>query len=154
MVAAVDSTLKFALSALWNLTDETPAAAENFLSCQGLELYEEVLEVSIGDADDCGRPGGSACHSPRLITATLPCSRTTAKPPFSRRSSASWWVQPVRACVCVFSSSECFNAKGQLHCRRFFILLKLKQLRVELFHHLFPTASSHIQNAAVSGTSI
>lgn len=45
MVAAVDSTLKFALSALWNLTDETPAAAENFLSCQGLELYEEVLEV-------------------------------------------------------------------------------------------------------------
>lgn len=45
MVAAVDSTLKFALSALWNLTDETPAAAKNFLSCQGLELYEEVLEV-------------------------------------------------------------------------------------------------------------
>lgn len=47
MVAAVDSTLKFALSALWNLTDETPAAAENFLSCQGLELYEEVLEVRV-----------------------------------------------------------------------------------------------------------
>ncbi|XP_075876877.1 protein zyg-11 homolog isoform X2 [Nelusetta ayraudi] len=50
MVAAVDSTLKFALSALWNLTDETPAAAENFLSCQGLELYEEVLESYYGEA--------------------------------------------------------------------------------------------------------
>lgn len=45
MVGAVDSTLKFALSALWNLTDETPAAARNFIGCQGLDLYEEVLEV-------------------------------------------------------------------------------------------------------------
>uniref|UniRef100_A0A672IS31 Protein zyg-11 homolog n=1 Tax=Salarias fasciatus TaxID=181472 RepID=A0A672IS31_SALFA len=44
MVGVVDSTLKFALSALWNLTDEMPAAARNFIQCQGLELYEEVLE--------------------------------------------------------------------------------------------------------------
>ncbi|XP_055007761.1 protein zyg-11 homolog isoform X2 [Boleophthalmus pectinirostris] len=44
MVGVVDSTLKFALSALWNLTDEMPIAARNFLECQGLELYEEVLE--------------------------------------------------------------------------------------------------------------
>uniref|UniRef100_A0A665V3R7 Protein zyg-11 homolog n=1 Tax=Echeneis naucrates TaxID=173247 RepID=A0A665V3R7_ECHNA len=44
MVGVVDSTLKFALSALWNLTDEVPAAARNFIECQGLELYEEVLE--------------------------------------------------------------------------------------------------------------
>ncbi|XP_056248214.1 protein zyg-11 homolog isoform X3 [Seriola aureovittata] len=44
MVGVVDSTLKFALSALWNLTDEMPAAARNFIECQGLELYEEVLE--------------------------------------------------------------------------------------------------------------
>uniref|UniRef100_A0A3B4A204 Protein zer-1 homolog-like C-terminal domain-containing protein n=1 Tax=Periophthalmus magnuspinnatus TaxID=409849 RepID=A0A3B4A204_9GOBI len=45
MVGVVDSTLKFALSALWNLTDEMPTAARNFIECQGLELYEEVLEV-------------------------------------------------------------------------------------------------------------
>lgn len=45
MVGVVDSTLKFALSALWNLTDEMPVAARNFIECQGLELYEEVLEV-------------------------------------------------------------------------------------------------------------
>lgn len=45
MVGVADSTLKFALSALWNLTDEMPAAACNFIKCQGLELYEEVLEV-------------------------------------------------------------------------------------------------------------
>nr|XP_020474055.1 protein zyg-11 homolog isoform X2 [Monopterus albus] len=44
MVGVADSTLKFALSALWNLTDEMPAAACNFIKCQGLELYEEVLE--------------------------------------------------------------------------------------------------------------
>ncbi|XP_053185366.1 protein zyg-11 homolog isoform X3 [Scomber japonicus] len=44
MVGVVDTTLKFALSALWNLTDEMPAAARNFIECHGLELYEEVLE--------------------------------------------------------------------------------------------------------------
>ncbi|XP_046882915.1 protein zyg-11 homolog isoform X2 [Hypomesus transpacificus] len=44
MVGVVDSTLKFALSALWNLTDETPTASRHFIQCQGLELYEEVLE--------------------------------------------------------------------------------------------------------------
>ncbi|XP_028328300.1 protein zyg-11 homolog [Gouania willdenowi] len=44
MVGVSDSTLKFALSALWNLTDEVPAAARNFIQCRGLELYEEVLE--------------------------------------------------------------------------------------------------------------
>lgn len=45
MVGVMDTTLKFALSALWNLTDEVPIAARNFIECQGLELYEEVLEV-------------------------------------------------------------------------------------------------------------
>lgn len=45
MVGALDSSLKFALTALWNLTDETPGAARTFLKCQGLELYLEVLEV-------------------------------------------------------------------------------------------------------------
>ncbi|MEQ2240969.1 hypothetical protein ILYODFUR_020553, partial [Ilyodon furcidens] len=44
MLGVIDSTLKFALSALWNLTDETPTAARIFMECQGLELYEEVLE--------------------------------------------------------------------------------------------------------------
>lgn len=44
MVGVADSTLKFALSALWNLTDEMPTAARNFIDCLGLELYEEVLE--------------------------------------------------------------------------------------------------------------
>ncbi|KAK2822069.1 hypothetical protein Q5P01_022134 [Channa striata] len=44
MVGVIDSTLNFALSALWNLTDEMPSAARNFIACQGLELYEEVLE--------------------------------------------------------------------------------------------------------------
>ncbi|XP_068196859.1 protein zyg-11 homolog [Antennarius striatus] len=49
MVGGVDPTLKFAMSALWNLTDEMPAASRNFLDCQGLELYEEVLESYYGE---------------------------------------------------------------------------------------------------------
>ncbi|KAM4557726.1 protein zyg-11 homolog [Fundulus diaphanus] len=49
MLGVIDSTLKFALSALWNLTDETPTAARNFIVCQGLELYEEVLESYYGE---------------------------------------------------------------------------------------------------------
>jgi len=44
-LGVVDSTLKFALSALWNLTDETPTACLHFIQCQGLELYMELLEV-------------------------------------------------------------------------------------------------------------
>ncbi|CAM9148488.1 unnamed protein product [Lampetra planeri] len=44
MVGVVDATLKFALSALWNLTDDTPTSARVFIECHGLELYEEVLE--------------------------------------------------------------------------------------------------------------
>ncbi|TKS80178.1 Protein zyg-11 -like protein [Collichthys lucidus] len=51
MIVVVDTTLKFALSALWNLTDETPTAARNFIDCQGLELYEEVLENNIAEVE-------------------------------------------------------------------------------------------------------
>ncbi|XP_051989423.1 protein zyg-11 homolog isoform X2 [Xyrauchen texanus] len=43
-LGVVDATLKFALSALWNLTDETPMACRHFIQCQGLELYMELLE--------------------------------------------------------------------------------------------------------------
>lgn len=43
-LGVVDSTLKFALSALWNLTDETPTACRHFIQCQGVELYMELLE--------------------------------------------------------------------------------------------------------------
>ncbi|XP_065133113.1 protein zyg-11 homolog [Paramisgurnus dabryanus] len=43
-LGVVDSTLKFALSALWNLTDETPTACRHFIECQGVELYMELLE--------------------------------------------------------------------------------------------------------------
>lgn len=45
MLGVMDSSLKFALTALWNLTDEMPSAARNFIACRGLELYQEVLEV-------------------------------------------------------------------------------------------------------------
>lgn len=46
MTGLMDSSLKFALTALWNLTDEMPSAARNFIECRGLELYQEVLEVT------------------------------------------------------------------------------------------------------------
>lgn len=41
----IDITLKFTLSALWNLTDESPATCNVFLSERGLELFMRALEV-------------------------------------------------------------------------------------------------------------
>ncbi|XP_017311984.1 protein zyg-11 homolog [Ictalurus punctatus] len=40
----VDATLKFTLSALWNLTDESPTTCRHFIENQGLELFIRVLE--------------------------------------------------------------------------------------------------------------
>ncbi|XP_076873313.1 protein zyg-11 homolog [Brachyhypopomus gauderio] len=40
----VDATLKFTLSALWNLTDESPTTCRQFIENQGLELFIKVLE--------------------------------------------------------------------------------------------------------------
>ncbi|XP_062353522.1 protein zyg-11 homolog B isoform X2 [Cinclus cinclus] len=40
----VDTTLKFTLSALWNLTDESPTTCRHFIENQGLELFMRVLE--------------------------------------------------------------------------------------------------------------
>lgn len=44
----VDTTLKFTLSALWNLTDESPTTCRHFIENQGLELFMRVLEVRKG----------------------------------------------------------------------------------------------------------
>ncbi|KAK2191886.1 hypothetical protein NP493_43g02052 [Ridgeia piscesae] len=41
---SVDITMKFTLSALWNLTDESPLTCELFLNEGGLELFLEVLQ--------------------------------------------------------------------------------------------------------------
>ena len=42
---SVDITLKFTLSALWNLTDESPSTCAIFLNEGGLELFIHILEV-------------------------------------------------------------------------------------------------------------
>lgn len=42
--SVVDTTLKFTLSALWNLTDESPTTCKHFIENQGLELFMKVLE--------------------------------------------------------------------------------------------------------------
>lgn len=44
----LDLTLKFALSALWNLTDESPSTCGNFIQNNGLALVVRVLEVRYG----------------------------------------------------------------------------------------------------------
>ncbi|KAK7504037.1 hypothetical protein BaRGS_00004769 [Batillaria attramentaria] len=41
----IDITLKFTLSALWNLTDESPPTCSVFLSEQGLELFMNMLQA-------------------------------------------------------------------------------------------------------------
>lgn len=40
-----DTTLRFTLSALWNLTDECPEACLGFVEEGGLRIYERVLKV-------------------------------------------------------------------------------------------------------------
>ena len=45
----IDSTLKFNLSALWNITDESPAASKLFFDLEGIEKYARMLEVFAGD---------------------------------------------------------------------------------------------------------
>jgi len=43
---SVDCTMKFVLSALWNLTDESPLACHCFLNLDGVELAISCLAVS------------------------------------------------------------------------------------------------------------
>lgn len=42
-----DTTLRFTLSALWNLTDECPEACETFVNVGGLVIYAKVLKVRL-----------------------------------------------------------------------------------------------------------
>ncbi|EMP33570.1 Protein zyg-11 like protein B, partial [Chelonia mydas] len=48
----VDTTLKFTLSALWNLTDESPTTCRHFIENQGLELFMRVLENNIAEVKE------------------------------------------------------------------------------------------------------
>ncbi|XP_014245907.1 protein zyg-11 homolog B-like isoform X2 [Cimex lectularius] len=45
----IDITMKFTLSALWNLTDESPTTCEVFLEEGGLTLFLEVLQTFPGE---------------------------------------------------------------------------------------------------------
>lgn len=47
---SVDITMKFTLSALWNLTDESPTTCSVFLDEGGLSLFLEVLQTFPGEA--------------------------------------------------------------------------------------------------------
>ncbi|EEB12106.1 conserved hypothetical protein [Pediculus humanus corporis] len=46
---SVDITIKFTLSALWNLTDESPLTCKVFLEEGGMSLFLSVLEVFAGE---------------------------------------------------------------------------------------------------------
>ena len=48
-ITNIDITLKFTLSALWNLTDESPQTCEMFLNLGGLKLFLQVLETFPGE---------------------------------------------------------------------------------------------------------
>lgn len=52
----MDATLKFTLSALWNLTDESPTTCRHFIENQGLDLFIQVLEVSTMSLCRTGAP--------------------------------------------------------------------------------------------------
>ncbi|XP_040564607.1 protein zyg-11 homolog B isoform X2 [Lepeophtheirus salmonis] len=46
----IDITLKFTLSALWNLTDESPETSKMFLIHDGMPLFVDLLETFPGEA--------------------------------------------------------------------------------------------------------
>lgn len=46
----MDITMKFTLSALWNLTDESPRTCKVFLDEEGMELFLDVLHTFPGEA--------------------------------------------------------------------------------------------------------
>lgn len=58
----VDATLKFTLSALWNLTDESPTTCRHFIENQGLELFIKVLEVYTNTEGALQRQDSAAAH--------------------------------------------------------------------------------------------
>lgn len=58
----VDATLKFTLSALWNLTDESPTTCRHFIENQGLELFIKVLEVYNNTNEVLQRQETAATH--------------------------------------------------------------------------------------------
>lgn len=86
MVGALDSSLKFALTALWNLTDETPSAGRSFIECRGLELYQEVLEVR----EQAGQRNSEKHIFPHGGPFLCFYSRITANLRSSRKFWASW----------------------------------------------------------------
>lgn len=49
-VGEVDIMMKFTLSALWNLTDESPKTCSVFLSMGGMDLFLHVLELFLGES--------------------------------------------------------------------------------------------------------
>lgn len=63
----VDATLKFTLSALWNLTDESPTTCRHFIENQGLELFIKVLEVRSDAMGALQRHCSAAAHFFTLI---------------------------------------------------------------------------------------
>ena len=48
--ALMDITMKFTLSALWNLTDESPRTCKVFLDEEGMELFLDVLRTFPGES--------------------------------------------------------------------------------------------------------
>ncbi|ELW65448.1 Protein zyg-11 like protein A [Tupaia chinensis] len=57
-----DVTLLFTLKALWNLTDESPAACKHFIENQGLAIFIQVLENNIAEVRE---------FSSRLVTEDM-----------------------------------------------------------------------------------
>ncbi|VDL62101.1 unnamed protein product [Hymenolepis diminuta] len=47
-----DTTLRFTLSALWNLTDECPEACQTFVNVGGLVIYAKVLKKMASEEED------------------------------------------------------------------------------------------------------
>lgn len=131
MVGVMDSTLKFALSALWNLTDEMPIAARNFIDCQGLELYEEVLEVEESKNDTDVQINRCMCDL--FVYAVLFCVAVLLHWAFNPAES-SW---PPGGCGCICGVIKCCKHVVMFLCAVFATVLHVVVFIVCLQYNIY-----------------
>lgn len=65
---SADTTMKFVLSALWNLTDESPRACHCFYRHQGIDMAVECLKVRV---TTCGLDSITHCSYKYIIFVTF-----------------------------------------------------------------------------------
>ncbi|VDO03612.1 unnamed protein product [Rodentolepis nana] len=72
-----DTTLRFTLSALWNLTDECPEACQTFVNVGGLVIYAKVLKKMASEEEDFKNHVYTKCLGLLNNVAEVPSTKQT-----------------------------------------------------------------------------